>query len=114
MTRHDIPSLSAAETPAAIKPKQVSPVEVVQAYLARIEQCDGQLRAYITVMRDEALAAARQAEQTVLRGGDVGPWFGVRVAGRGGAGTKGSLTPNGSRVYRAFVPEADATVVTRL
>ena len=71
MTGHDIPWLSAAETAVAIKTKQVSPVEVVQAYLARIEQFDGQLHAYITVMRDEALAAARQAEQRVLRGGDV-------------------------------------------
>ena len=66
MTRHDIPWLSAAETAVAIKTKQVSPVEVVQAYLARIERFDEQLHAYITVMRDEALAAARQAEQTVF------------------------------------------------
>ncbi len=73
MTRHDIPWLSAAETAIAIKTKQVSPVEVVQAYLARIERLDGQLHAYITVLRDEALAAARQAEQTVLRGGGQGP-----------------------------------------
>ena len=41
MTRHDIPWLSAAETAVAIKTKQVSPVEVVQAYLARIERFDG-------------------------------------------------------------------------
>jgi aspartyl-tRNA(Asn)/glutamyl-tRNA(Gln) amidotransferase subunit A len=59
MTRHDIPWLAAAETAVAIKTKQVSPVEVVQAYLARIERFDRQLHAYITVMRDEALAAAR-------------------------------------------------------
>ena len=46
MTGHDIPWLSAAETAVAIKTKQVSPVEVVQAYLDRIERLDGQLRAY--------------------------------------------------------------------
>src|SRR4030095_2892923 len=114
MTRHDIPWLSAAETAVAIKTKQVSPVEVVQAYLASVEQCDGQLRAYITVMRDEALAAARQAEQTVLRGGDVGPLFGVPVAVKDQFWTKGIQTTNGSRVYRDFVPEADATVIIRL
>src|SRR5215475_10588893 len=109
MTRHDIPWLSAAETAVAIKKKQVSPVEVVQAYLARIEQYDGQLRAYITVMRDEALAAARQAEQTVLQGGDVGPLFGVPVPVKAKFGTKGILTTNGARVYRDFVPEGYAT-----
>jgi aspartyl-tRNA(Asn)/glutamyl-tRNA(Gln) amidotransferase subunit A len=114
MTGHDIPWLSAAETAVAIKTKQVSPVEVVQAYLARIEQFDGQLHAYITVMRDAALAAARQAEQRVLRGGDVGPLFGVPVAVKDQFWTRGILTTNGSRVYRDFVPDADATVITRL
>src|SRR2546427_8583094 len=89
MARHDLPWLSAAETAVAVKTKQVSPVEVVQAYLARIERFDGALHAYITVMRDEALAAARQAEQTVLRGGDLGPLFGVPVAGEGEVLTSG-------------------------
>ena len=114
MIKHDIPWLSAAETAAAIKTKQVSPVEVVQAYLERIERLDGQLHAYITVMRDTALAAARQAEQTVLRGGEVGPLFGVPVAVKDQFWTSGIVTTNGSRVYRDFVPDADATVITRL
>jgi aspartyl-tRNA(Asn)/glutamyl-tRNA(Gln) amidotransferase subunit A len=114
MIRPDIPWLSAAETAVAIKTKQVSPVEVVQAYLERIERLDGQLRAYITVMRDTALAAARQAEQTVCRGDAVGPLFGVPVAVKDQFWTSGILTTNGSRVYRDFVPDADATVITRL
>ena len=114
MTGHDIPWLSAAETAVAVKTKQVSPVEVVQAYLARIERFDGQMHAYITVLRDAALAAARQAEQTVLRGGDLGPLFGVPVAVKDQFWTRGILTTNGSRVYRDFVPDADATVLMRL
>src|SRR5437016_8163350 len=114
MARHDLPWLSAAETAVAVKTKQVSPVEVVQAYLARIERFDGPLHAYITVMRDEALAAARQAEQTVLRGDHVGPLFGVPVAGKDQFWTRGILTTNGSRVYRDFIPDADATVIARL
>ena len=109
MSQHDIPWLSAAETAVAIKTKQVSPVEVVQAYLERIERLDGQLHAYITVMRDTALAAARQAEQTVLRGEEVGPLFGVPVAVKDQFWTRGIVTTNGSRVYRDFVPDADAT-----
>jgi aspartyl-tRNA(Asn)/glutamyl-tRNA(Gln) amidotransferase subunit A len=114
MTRHELPWLSAAETAVAIKTKQVSPVEVVQAYLDRIEQFDRQLHAYITVLREAALAAARQAERTVLRGDDVGPLFGVPVAVKDQFWTRGILTTNGSRVYRDFVPNADATVITRL
>jgi aspartyl-tRNA(Asn)/glutamyl-tRNA(Gln) amidotransferase subunit A len=114
MARGELTFLSAADTAAAIKSKQISPVEVVQAYLARIERWDGQLRAYITILRDAALAAARRAEQELVRGGDLGPLFGVPVAVKDQFWTKGILTTNGSRVYRDFVPDDDATVVTRL
>jgi Asp-tRNA(Asn)/Glu-tRNA(Gln) amidotransferase A subunit family amidase len=110
----DIAFVSAAETTAAIKTRQVSPVEVVQAYLARIDRLDAQLRAYITVLRDEALAAARRAEQQVMRDGDLGPLFGVPVAVKDQFWTRGIRTTNGSRVYRHFVPHEDATIVTRL
>jgi Asp-tRNA(Asn)/Glu-tRNA(Gln) amidotransferase A subunit family amidase len=110
----DIAFLSAAETTAAIKTRQVSPVEVVQAYLARIDRLDAQLRAYITVLRDEALAAARRAEQEVMRDGNLGPLFGVPVAVKDQFWTKGIRTTNGSRVFRHFVPHEDATVVARL
>jgi Asp-tRNA(Asn)/Glu-tRNA(Gln) amidotransferase A subunit family amidase len=106
--------LSAAETAEAIATKQVSPVDVVQAYLARIERLDGHLHAYITVLRDEALAAARQAEQALQRGGTLPPLFGVPMAVKDQFWTKGILTTNGSRVYRDFVPSEDATIVTRL
>ena len=114
MTGRDIPFLSAAETAEAIKSKQVSPVEVVQAYLARIDRLDAQLHAYITVLREDALSAARQAEQTLMRGDDLGPLFGVPVAIKDQFWTKGILTTNGSRLYRDFVPDDDATIVTRL
>jgi aspartyl-tRNA(Asn)/glutamyl-tRNA(Gln) amidotransferase subunit A len=114
MTGRDIPFLSAAETAEAIKSKQVSPVEVVQAYLARIDRLDTQLHAYITVLREEALTAARQAEQTLMRGNDLGLLFGVPVAVKDQFWTRGTLTTNGSRVYRDFVPHDDATIVTRL
>jgi Asp-tRNA(Asn)/Glu-tRNA(Gln) amidotransferase A subunit family amidase len=114
MARDDLAFLSAAETADAIKAKQASPVEVVQAYLARIERLDQQLRAYITVLREEALAAARRAEQTVMHGRDLGPLFGVPVAVKDQFWTKGIRTTNGSRVYRDFVPPEDATIVTRL
>jgi aspartyl-tRNA(Asn)/glutamyl-tRNA(Gln) amidotransferase subunit A len=114
MASDDLASLSAAETAAAIAAKQISPVDVVEAYLSRIERLDGQLHAYITVLRDHALAAARQAEQSLRRGGVLPPLFGVPVAVKDQFWTKGILTTNGSRVYRDFVPSENATVVTRL
>lgn len=114
MTRSELPWLSAAETATAIKTKQVSPVEVVQAYLERIARLDGTLHAYITVLAEQALDAARQAEQAVMRGEAGGPLFGVPVAVKDQFWTKGILTTNGSRAYRDFVPRDDATVITRL
>jgi aspartyl-tRNA(Asn)/glutamyl-tRNA(Gln) amidotransferase subunit A len=114
MVPQDLPFLSAAETAQAIKTKQASPVEVVQTYLERIARLNPALSAYITILPDQALAAARRAEQTLLQGGDLGPLFGVPVAVKDQFWTKGILTTNGSRVYRDFLPPADATVVTRL
>ena len=111
MVSQDIPFLSAAEIAAAIKSKQVSPVEVVQSYLERIDRLDSSLRAYITVCREEALDAARQAEQAVQRGDALGPLFGVPMAVKDQFWTEGILTTNGSRTYKDFVPEDDATVI---
>jgi aspartyl-tRNA(Asn)/glutamyl-tRNA(Gln) amidotransferase subunit A len=114
MVSSDIAFLSAAETAKAIRTKQVSPVEVVQAYLARIARLDTTLHAYITVLQEAALSAARQAEQQLMGGARLGPLFGVPVAVKDQFWTRGILTTNGSRAYRDFVPSDDATVVTRL
>ncbi len=114
MARHEIPFLSATETAKAIKAKTVSPVEVVQAYLERIDRLDPTLHAFITVTREEALAAARAAEQTLMQGDAIGPLFGVPMAVKDQFWTRGILTSNGSRIYRDFVPDDDATVITRL
>jgi aspartyl-tRNA(Asn)/glutamyl-tRNA(Gln) amidotransferase subunit A len=114
MARDDLAFLSAAETAEAIATKQLSPVDVVQAYLARIERLDGHLHAYITVLRDQALASARQAEQALRRDDELPPLFGVPVAVKDQFWTKGILTTNGSRLYRDFVPSEDATTVSRL
>jgi aspartyl-tRNA(Asn)/glutamyl-tRNA(Gln) amidotransferase subunit A len=114
MVSSDMAFLSAAETARAIRTKQVSPVEVVQAYLARIARLDTTLHAYITVLQEAALSAARQAEQQLMGGARLGPLFGVPVAVKDQFWTRGILTTNGSRAYRNFVPPDDATVITRL
>jgi aspartyl-tRNA(Asn)/glutamyl-tRNA(Gln) amidotransferase subunit A len=114
MAHDDLAFLSAAETAEAVATKQLSPVDVVQAYLARIERLDGHLHAYITVLRDQALASARRAEQALRRGDELPPLFGVPVAVKDQFWTKGILTTNGSRLYRDFVPSEDATTVSRL
>ena len=66
MNKTDIPFLSATELASHIREKDISPVEAVKAYLERIEQVDPKLNSYITVLADEALEAARQAESEIV------------------------------------------------
>ncbi len=114
MAHDDFAFLSAAETSQRIRAKEVSPVEVVGAYLQRIERIDSTLRAYITVTAERALDAAREAERTLMSGHAVGPLFGVPVAVKDQFWTRGVLTTNGSRAYHSFIPAEDATVIARL
>ena len=114
MDNTELAFLSAAETAKAVREGELTPTDAVQAYLARIDRMDSRLRAYITVMRDEALVAAKQVEQKLTHGVDAGPLAGVPIAIKDQFWTQGVLTSNGSRVYRDFVPTEDATIVTRL
>jgi aspartyl-tRNA(Asn)/glutamyl-tRNA(Gln) amidotransferase subunit A len=111
---NDIVFVSMAELARLIRAREVSPVEVVQAHLDRIASLDGTLRAYITVMSDSALAAARAAEAALTAGEAPGPLHGVPVGLKDLYCTKGIRTTAGSRILADWVPEEDATVVSRL
>ncbi len=97
-----------------IAAKQVSPVEVVRVYLDRIEVLDGKLKAYITVCREEALAAAKVAEAAVMNGHALGRLHGIPIGLKDLYATKGILTTGGSKILADWVPSEDATVVSRL
>jgi aspartyl-tRNA(Asn)/glutamyl-tRNA(Gln) amidotransferase subunit A len=68
MNNAELPFLSAAALGELIHKKEISPVQAVTAYLERIAAVDDTLHCYITVCREEALQAAREAEQAILRG----------------------------------------------
>jgi aspartyl-tRNA(Asn)/glutamyl-tRNA(Gln) amidotransferase subunit A len=91
-----------------------SPVAVAEAYLARIDALDPRVGAYLTLMRDEALAAARLSEARYRAGRPVGPLDGAPVALKDVFCTRGVRTTCGSRILEAFVPPYDATLVDRL
>ncbi len=99
---------------AAIRAKTLSPIEVVDAVLARIERTHAALNAYCTVTADAARTAARNAEAAVMRGDTLGPLHGVPVSVKDLVLTKGVRTTWGSRVYEHFVPDEDAPVVERV
>lgn len=106
--------LPATEMAAAIRAKSLSPVEVVDAVLARIDRLNPVLNAYCTVAHEVARAAARQAEAAVMRGDALGILHGVPVSIKDLVITKGIRTTWGSRMFEQFVPDDDAPVVERL
>jgi len=110
----DIPFLTATELSQQIKAKKVSPVDAVKAYLDRIDKLDDKLHAYITVCEDEALKAARAAEREIMRGDYRGPMHGIPMACKDQWWTKGVRTTAGSNILKDFVPDEDATVMTKL
>ena len=110
----DIAFLSATEIAKAIKSNVLSPTAAVQAYLERIDRLDSRLAAYITVMREESLAAAQQISRRLQNGENIGPLAGVPIAIKDQYWTKGVLTSNGSNVYKDYLPTEDSTVVSRL
>ena len=114
MDKPDIPYLSATELSRMIESKEVSPVEATEAYLERIDRLDSKLNAFLTVCRDEAIQAAREAEQAIARGNYLGPMHGLPVAVKDQIYTKGVRTTAGSTVFKDFVPTEDATVMAKL
>jgi aspartyl-tRNA(Asn)/glutamyl-tRNA(Gln) amidotransferase subunit A len=105
---------SMGELARLIATKAVSPVEVVQAHLDRVEALDGKLRAFITVMAESARRAARAAEAALTSRERIGPLHGVPVGLKDLYCTKGVRTTGGSRLLAEWAPTEDATVVTRL
>ena len=114
MNKQEIPFLSATELAGLIRSREVSPVEATEAYLERIAQVDGKLNSYITVCSDEALAAARQAEQEIGSGNYCGPMHGIPVAVKDQLNSQGIRTTGGSSILADNVPDEDATAVARL
>ncbi len=92
----------------------LTPTAVAEAYLARIDALDGRLGAYLTVVRDEALTAARESELRWRAGTPLGPLDGAPVALKDVLCTRGVRTTCGSKMLEGFVPPYDATVVERL
>ncbi|MDN8612944.1 amidase [Variovorax ginsengisoli] len=97
-----------------IRRKELSPVEVTQAQLDRIEKVDGALKSYVIVMAEQALADARQAEAEIAKGRVRGPLHGVPVAVKDLCWTEGVATAAGMALYRDFVPTEDGTAVRKL
>ena len=109
-----LPEMSLADLGARIKARQVSPVEVTEQAIARIEQLNPRLNAFWTVTADLAREQARAAETAITKGDYRGPLHGVPIGLKDLIYTRGIRTTFGSKITRDFVPDADAAVVERL
>jgi amidase len=97
-----------------IHSKEISPVELTTRMLDRIATVDPKLKSYATVMREQALEAAKRAEEEIQRGTYRGPLHGVPIAVKDLCYTKGIRSMAGTSIYANFIPDHDATVVTKL
>lgn len=114
VTEDEIQSLTLIRAATLIREGHLSPVELTEAVLARIERLNGHMRAFITVTGDEAMRQARHAEQRVTRCARLGPLHGVPVNLKDLYDTAGILTTGGSKVFEDRIPMVDAAAVTLL
>ena len=114
MVQSELPLHSTAALAGLIESREASPVEVVEAYLQRIDDLDFKFNSFITVLRERAVEEARQAEQEILAGNYRGPMHGIPVGVKDQIWTKGIRTTGGARITADFVPNDDATVVANL
>ena len=106
--------LSIAEVSGLLHRKEISPVDLTNACLARIEQLNPPLNAFITVMHDSALAQAREAEAEIQGGNWRGPLHGVPIGLKDLIDTAGTKTTCGSELFADRIPTDDAEVVRLL
>src|SRR5712692_5643055 len=109
----DLCSLEIVEIAPLLRDRQVSPVELTEAYLDRIDRLDPRLNSYIRVMPEQARAAAREAELEIGLGAWRGPLHGVPLGIKDLFDVAGVPTTMGSKILSDNVPSRDATVIER-
>jgi len=110
----DVLFSSAVELGRALRERKISPVELVESYLARIEALDPRLHAFVTVSRETALAQARRAETEIAKGKVRGPLHGVPYGAKDLFAIKGLRSTWGATPFRHQQFESTATVIERL
>ncbi|MEU1799540.1 amidase [Streptomyces sp. NPDC019937] len=114
MSESDICYLDATALAELIATRQVSAVEVVRAFLDRLEAVNPQVNAVVTVLGEQGLAAARAADEAMAADDAVGPLHGVPFTVKDSLDVAEAVTTRGSALFRDHVPVADATAVARL
>ncbi len=114
MNANDLHYLELSEVAHLIQTRKLSPVELTEALLRRIQSLDGRLHAYATLTPELALEQARKAEQEIAGRRYKGALHGVSIGLKDLCYTKGIPTAAGMPIHRDFRPTFDGTVVKRL
>ena len=110
----DFTTLTISQIHELLKSRQATAVEIAQAHLARIEQKDKEVRAYLSLCPERALAQAKKVDEAIAAGEALAPLAGVPVAVKDVILTRGTRTTCASRILENFVAPYDATAVERL
>jgi Asp-tRNA(Asn)/Glu-tRNA(Gln) amidotransferase A subunit family amidase len=110
----DLTFLSAVAMAAQIREKKISPIELADAHLAKIERLNPKLNAYVQVDTERVRREARAAETAVVRGTEIGPLHGVPISIKSSIAVTGMRCESGTRLRAGFVADHDAPLVERL
>ena len=110
----DLIFMSASTLASAIRARQVSSEEVIQAHILRIQDVNSKINAVVQLVADRALDQARKADEDLARGEPKGPLHGVPVTFKDSLDTAGVVSTGGTKGRQSFIPKKDATVVARL
>ena len=113
MDKLEICYTSAGDLSKLVQSKEISPVEIIEAHLSRIDETEPVLNSFITLLANEARTAARQAEKDIQAGRYKGPLHGIPVALKDLYNTGGVRTTSGSKIFDTFVPTEDCTVASK-
>ena len=105
--------MSAGDLSKLVQSKEISPVEIIEAHLTRIDATEPVLNSFITLLADQARKSARQAEKDIQAGRYKGPLHGIPVALKDLYNTGGVRTTSGSRIFDTFIPAEDCTVAAK-
>jgi aspartyl-tRNA(Asn)/glutamyl-tRNA(Gln) amidotransferase subunit A len=105
--------MGAGDLSKLVQSKEISPVEIIEAHLTRIDATEPMLNSFITLLADQARKSARQAEKDIQAGRYKGPLHGIPVALKDLYNTGGVRTTSGSRIFDTFIPTEDCTVAAK-
>lgn len=106
--------LTISELSKLIRGRHISPVELVEAHLSRIESLQPSLNSFITIISDQAMISAKRSEKELMTGTYRGPLHGIPFGLKDLFEVAGVRNTNGSKIFDEYIPSFDSTVATKL